>query len=280
VIDDEEAAFIADDCYEARREEIVDHDRVYRRILEAAARTDSDTELLDALRARELELAATFHEARGETRWTAMLRAQHSSFLEYVAIGELRLFGSEFVPCEMLASIDAPPEPAGAAAVLERVLAVMARETMQEVLGALRVFSNVVDEGSVRSALAAFRQALDIGVITKAQHTAMVYELVGNWWRMLMESDHEMMRLERRRDAAIAASEKASASSTDAERARIDLERLEDRYIARSDALLAGLFRQLGEHAIAGRYMADPRGFEIMASEEWPGDAAVPGNMV
>ena len=90
-----------------------------------------------------------------------------------------------------------------------------------------------------------------------------------------MESDHEMMRLERRHEAAIAASEKTPASREDAERARIDLERWEKRYLARSDALLAGLLRQLGEHAIASEYAADPRGFETSAEEVWVGDDAV-----
>ena len=274
VIDDEEAAFIAGDCYDARREEFVHHDRVYRRIVKAAARAD-DTGMLDELTARERELAAIFHEARGETRWAAMVRAGHSSFSEYVAVGELRLFGSEWMPCEMLVSIDAPADPARAAAILERLLAVMAGETIQEMLKARRVFSDLLDEGSARSAIAAFGQALEMGVITKAQHAALVYDLAGDWWRTLMESDHEMMRLERRHEAAIAASEKTPASQTDAEHARIELERWADRYTARSDALLAGLFRQLGEHAIASAYAADPRGFESMASEVWVGDAAV-----
>jgi len=273
VIDDDEAAYIADDCYEARSKEFLDHDRVYRHILGA----ESDTSILDALAAREREVAAIFHEVRGETRWAALIRAGDSAFSEYAAVGELRLFGSEFVPCEMLVSIDAPPEPARTAAILERLLGVMAGETLKEVLAAVRVLDNVVEEGSARSALAAFRQALDMRVITKAQHAAMVYELAGSWWRTLMESDHEMMRLERRHQAATAASEKATASREDAERARIDLERLAERCTARSDALLAGLFRQLGEHAIASAYVADPRGFERMASEVWVGDAAVFG---
>ena len=274
VIDDEEAAFIADDCYEARCEEFLKHDRVYRGLIEAAARADPDTDMHDELAARGRELAAIFHEARGETRWAAMLRAG-DSFSAYAVEGELRLFGPERVPCETLASIDAPSEPAKAAAILERLLAMMAGETIKEVVVALGVFNDVVGEGNARSALAAFRQALEMGVITKAQHAALVYELAGNWLRTLMESDHEMMRLERRRDAAIAASKKTPASREDAERARIDLERSAERYLARSDALLAGLLRQLGEHAIAGAYLADPRGFELSASEVWVGDAAV-----
>jgi hypothetical protein len=275
VIDDEEAAFIATDCFDARCEEFLDHDRVYRHIIESAVRADSDTGVHDKLGARGRELAAIFHEARGETRWAAMLRAGDSSFLDYTTEGELRLFGSELVPCEMLTSIDAPSEPAKVAAILERLLAIMAGETIKEVVAAHSVFSRVVGEGNARSALAAFRQALEMGVITKAQHAALVYEIAGDWWRTLMESDHEMMRLERRRDAAIAASKKSPASPEDAERARIDLERLEERYEARSDALLAGLLRQLGEHAIAGAYLVDPRGFELSASEVWVGDAAV-----
>jgi hypothetical protein len=275
VIDDEEAAFIADDCYEARCEEFLDHDRVYRQLIESPARADDDTGIHNELAARGRELAAIFHEARGETRWAAMLREGDSSFAAYVVEGELRLFGSELVPCEALVSIDAPSEPARAAAILERLLAMMAGETIKEVVVALGVFSHVVGEGNARSALAAFRQALEMGVITKAQHAGLVYELAGDWWRTLMESDHEMMRLERRHEAAIAASEKTPASREDAEGARIDLERLTERYLARSDALLAGLLRQLGEHAIAGAYLADPRGFEISASEVWVGDAAV-----
>jgi hypothetical protein len=275
VIDDEEAAFIADDCYEARCEEFLDHDRVYRQLIESAARADSDTGVHNELGARARELAAIFHEARGETRWAAMLRDGDSSFSAYAVEGELRLFGSEFVPCDALASIDAPCEPAKAAAILERLLAMMAGETIKEVVVARGVFSDVVGEGNARSALAAFGQALEMGVITKAQHAALVYEIVGNWWRTVMESDHEMMRLERRHEAAIAASEKTPASREDAERARIDLERLSERCLARSDALLAGLLRQLGEHAIASAYVADPRGFEISASEVWVGDAAV-----
>jgi len=175
----------------------------------------------------------------------------------------------------MLLAIDAPPEPARTAAILERLLGVAAGETLKEALAALREFDDVVGEGSAPSAIAAFRQALDMGVITKAQHVALVYELAGDWWRTLMESDHEMMRLERRHEAAIAANEKAPASPEDAERARKDLERLADQCTARSDALLLGLFRQLGEHAIAGEYLADPRGFEISASEVCVGDAAV-----
>jgi len=277
VIDDEEAAFIADDCFEARSKEFLDHDRVYQRILEEAARTESGDRLLDELSARERELATVFHEARGETRWAALIRAGDTAFLAYVAEGETRLFGSEFVPREMLLAIDAPTEPARTAAILERLLGVTAGETLKEALAALREFDDVVGEGSARSAIAAFRQALDMGVITKAQHAAMVYELAGGWWRTLMESDHEMMRLERRQQAATAASEEAPASQEDAERARINVERLAERYTARSDALLAGLFRQLGEHAIASAYVADPRGFERMASEVWVGDAAVFG---
>jgi len=74
VIDDEEAAYIADDCYEARSKEFLDHDRVYRRILGA----ESDIGMLDALAAREREVAAIFHEARGETRWAALIRDEHS----------------------------------------------------------------------------------------------------------------------------------------------------------------------------------------------------------
>src|SRR5690349_8327307 len=77
VIDDEEAAFIADDCYEARIEEFLKHDRVYRSLVDAAARAISDAGKLDAVTARERELAAIFHEARGETRWAAMLRTGH-----------------------------------------------------------------------------------------------------------------------------------------------------------------------------------------------------------
>jgi hypothetical protein len=274
VIDDEEAAFIADDCYEARSEEFLDHDPVYQRIVGAAARTISDTVLIDQMAVREREIAAIFHEARGETRWAALIR--DSLFSAYVAEGDLRLFGSEFVTYEMLALIDAPPEPAQTAAVLERLLGVMARETIKEVVVAHRVLDDVVDEGSARSAIAAFRQALDMGVITKAQHAGLVYELVGSAWRTLMESDHEMMRLERRHEAAVAARENTPAASPeDAERARIDVERLAERCTARSDALLAGLFRQVGEHAIATEYMADPRGFEAMVSEVWVGDAAV-----
>ena len=273
-IDDEEAAYIAHDCFEARREAFVDRDRGYRRILEAVADKPYD-ELLAELTAREQELAAIFHEARGETRWAAMIRAHESSFSEYVATGELRVFGSELVPCEMLRGIDAPPDPARTAAILERLLGVTAGETIKEVLGALGVLNDVVDDGSARSAIAAFRQALDMGVITKAQHASMVYELAGSWWRTLMESDHEMMRLERRRDSALAMREQAPASPAGVERAQIDLERLEERHTARSDALLAGLFRQLGEHTIAAAYLADPRGFESMASGEWIGDAVV-----
>jgi len=94
VIDDEEAAYIADDCFEARSKEFLDHDRVYQRILEEAARTESGDRLLDELSARERELATVFHEARGETRWAALIRDEHSSFSAYVAEGELRLFGS------------------------------------------------------------------------------------------------------------------------------------------------------------------------------------------
>jgi len=275
VIDDEEAAFIAHDCYDARRDDLLDHDRVYQRILRAARRATSATGALDELTVRDREVAAIFHEPRGETRWAAMMRADDSSFSAYVAEGELRLFGSEFVPCEMLASIDAPLEPARTAAILERLLGMMAGETIKEALDALRALNDVLDEKSARSAIVAFRQALDMGVITKAQHVALVYELAGDWWRTLMESDHEMMRLERRHEAATLANEKAPASPEDAERARKDLERLADRCTARSDALLLGLFRQLGEHAIASAYAADPRGFEEMASEVWVGDAAV-----
>ena len=260
VIDDEEAAFIAEDCYDARCDEFLHHDRVYRGIIEAAIRADSVTAGRNELSARARELAAIFHEARGEARWAAMLRAGDSSFTAYTVEGQMRLFGPERVPCEMLASIDAPAEPARAAAILERLLALMAGETIKEVVAAHVVFSNVVGEGNARSAIAAFRQALEMGVITTAQHAALVYELAGDWWRTLMESDHEMMRLERRHEAAALASEK---------------ERLAERCTARSDALLAGLFRQLGEHAIAGVYAADPRGFDAMASEEWVGDAAV-----
>lgn len=273
-IDDEEAAYIAQDCFEARRDEFTDRDRVYRGILGAVAHKSHD-EVLAELTAREQELTATFHEARGETRWAAMIRADDASFSEYVATGDLRLFGSELVPCELLTSIDAPPDPARTAAILEKLLGVTAGETIPELLGALGVFNDVVDDRSARSAVVAFRQALDMGVITKAQHASMVYELAGSWWRPLMESDHEMMRLERRRDAARAAREGAPPAPESVERAHIDLERLEERYTARSDALLAGLLRQLGEFAIAAAYMADPRGFETMASDEWIGDAVM-----
>ena len=275
VIDDEEAAFIAEDCYDARCEEFLKHDRVYRQIIESAVRADDDTDIHDELAARGRELAAIFHEARGETRWAAMLRAGDSSFSSYTTEGELRLFGPERVPCEMLGSIDAPSEPAKAAAILERLLALMAGETIKEVVVAHGVFNKVVVEGNARSAIAAFRQALEMGVITKAQHAALVYEVAGDWLRTLMESDHEMMRLERQHEAAIAASEKTPASREEAERARIAVERLAERCLARSDALLAGLFRQLGEHAIAAEYVADPRGFETSASEVWVGDDAV-----
>ena len=255
-IDDEEAACIAQECFEARHDDFLDRDRVYRGILRAVADKSHD-ELLVELTARDQELAAIFHEARGEARWAAMIRADHASFSEYVVTGQLRLFGSELVPCEELTSIDAPPDPARTAAILERLLGVTAGETIPEVVRALGVLNDVVDDGSARSAVAAFRHALDMGVITKVQHASLVYELAGSWWRTLMETDHEMMRLERRRDAARAASEEA-------------LERLEERYTARSDALLAGLFRQLGEFAIAAAYMADPRGFETMASDDCP----------
>jgi hypothetical protein len=278
-LEPDEAACLCGEVYEIRSDRFMTHDSAYPRIL--ALYTDASViegvppgkfeswlvATTVALRSREVELAATYHAARGEARWAAMLRANPGEFQTLVAHGQCRLIktGESIWEDEPLEA----PDPEQTALIGQRIMALSASETLRAAFDISRVFQHTIKSSDRASGVAAVRQLREVVAISRAEWASLIDEIVVVNLRSAMECDRELMQRERELEDAKEANGVTGwpDPEPDDDMLPADVRVLEKRYLQRSLAIRATLLRRVGEHELANLVMEYPEEYDRLVEE-------------
>jgi hypothetical protein len=272
-LEPDEAACLCGEVYDIRSERFMTHDPAYQRILaryadatlidgEADGAFEATTE---ALQSRALELEASYHAARGEARWAAMLRRNPGEFRTLVAEGECNL-----VKTGELIWDDEPlddPDPEQTALIGRRIMALSASETLRAAFDISRVFQHTIQSSDRASGVAAVRQLREVGAISRAEWASLIDDIVVTDLRSAMECDREMMQRERELQEAKEANGVTGWPEPEDDALPADVRVLKKRYEQRSLGIQATLLRRVGEHELANLVLEDAAEYDRLVEE-------------
>jgi hypothetical protein len=276
-LEPDEAACLCGEVYDIRSERFMTYDAAYQRILarytedtvadrEADGKIESRIEaIMAALRTRELELEASYHAARGEAKWAAMLRTNPDEFRTLVADGECNLIKSGELIWD-----DEPldePDPEQTALIGQRIMALSASETLRAAFDISRVFQHTIQSSDRASGVAAVRQLREVGAISRAEWVSLIDDIVVSDLRSAMECDREMMQRERELEEAKEANGVTGWPEPEDDALPADVRVLKKRYEQRSLAIQATLLRRVGEHELANLVLEDPAEYDRLVEE-------------